>query len=254
LTLARERLLPVDPVLAALLPDAGLVRGRVVGCAGDAAMSLALALAAGASAAGSWLAVVGPVAGGAGAIGPGMVGVEAAAELGVAVERLVVVDADPARPQEWAERVAATADGVELILTSLPVGAERVLRQVRQRVQARGAVLLVVGTVDTVGTVGTVGTVDTVGTVGGRAAAGVDVVVEARTVAWEGIGEGTGRLCRRRVEVVVAGRRTPRPVRGACWLPGTSGVIEPIRSIEHDDTAGIPVPVTVHAVELSRTG
>jgi hypothetical protein len=248
LTLARERLLPVDPVLAALLPDAGLVRGRVVGCAGDAAMSLALALAAGASAAGSWLAVVGPVAGGAGAIGPGMVGVvgvEAAAELGVAVERLVVVDADPARPQEWAERVAATADGVELILTSLPVGAERVLRQVRQRVQARGAVLLVVGTVDTVGTVGTVG---------GRAAAGVDVVVEARTVAWEGIGEGTGRLCRRRVEVVVAGRRTPRPVRGACWLPGTSGVIESIRSIEHDDTAGIPVPVTVHAVELSRTG
>lgn len=245
MTLARERLLPVDPVLAALLPDAGLVRGRVVGCAGDAAVSLALALAAGASAAGSWLAVVGPVGGGAGAIGPGMVGVEAAAELGVAVERLVVVDADPARPQEWAERVAATADGVELILTSLPVGAERVLRQVRQRVQARGAVLLVVGAVNTAGTVETVG---------GRAAAGVDVVVEARTVAWEGIGEGTGRLCRRRVEVVVAGRRTPRPVRGACWLPGTSGVIEPIRSIEHDDTAGIPAPVAVHAVELSRTG
>jgi hypothetical protein len=244
LTLARERLLPVTPVLAALLPDGGLVRGRVVGCAGDAAMSIALALAAGASAAGSWLAVVGPVgadAAGAGPrigpmIGPGMIGVEAAAELGVAVERLVVVDADPDRPQEWAERVAATADGVELILTRLPTGADRVLRQVRQRVQARGAVLLVVGAV------------------GGRAGTGADVVVEASTVAWEGIGEGTGRLCRRRVDVVVAGRRTPRPVRGGCWLPGASGVIEPIRPAELDDTAGIAVPLAVHAVELSRTG
>jgi hypothetical protein len=237
LTLARERLLPVDRVLGELLPEGGLVRGRVIGCAGDAATSLALALAARASIAGSWLAVVGPIG------VPGLpssrscapvtatIGVEAAAELGVAIERLVLVDADPGHPREWAERVAAVADGVEMILTCPPVGADRVLRLVRQRIQARGAVLLTVG----------------------GSGAGADLLVEARTVAWEGIGEGAGRLCRRRVALCVTGRRAPRPVSGECWLPGASGALEAVRPVEHDDTADIRV-VTDSIVELSRTG
>ena len=55
---ARERCLPVDEVLAALLPEAGLVRGRAVGCSGPAAWSLAFALVA--------RAVVGGVVGGGG--------------------------------------------------------------------------------------------------------------------------------------------------------------------------------------------
>ena len=63
-----------------MLPDAGLVRGRVVGCTGPAAMSLALALAARATVTGSWLA----------AVGVPMLGVEAVAELGVPLSRLVV--------------------------------------------------------------------------------------------------------------------------------------------------------------------
>jgi hypothetical protein len=265
LTLARERLLPVDPVLGELLPEGGLVRGRVIGCAGDAATSLALALAARASAAGSWLAIVGPLgvpglpsARSASSASSATIGVEAAAELGVAIERLVLVDADPGRPQEWAERVAAAADGVEMVLTCPPVGADRVLRLVRQRIQARGAVLITVGAGS-----------------GAGAGAGVDLVVEARTVAWEGIGEGAGRLCRRRVALCVTGRRAPRPVRGECWLPGTSGALEAVR--EHDDTADLPAVTDIHvvpavtdirvvadtgdirvvtdaAVELSRTG
>ena len=138
ITLAHHRHLPVDEAFATLLPDPGLTRGRIVGCTGAAATSLALALASRATLTGSWLAVVG--------MAP--IGIEAAREMGVAIDRLVSVDANGCRADEWADRVAAAADGFELILTMPPVGpparAERVIRKVRQRVQARGVVLLTV--------------------------------------------------------------------------------------------------------------
>src|SRR4029453_14259220 len=73
-TLADERLLPVVPVLQPLLPGHGLRRGTTVAVAGSAA--LALALVAGASAAGSWVA----------AVGLPDLGIVAAAEAGVALE------------------------------------------------------------------------------------------------------------------------------------------------------------------------
>ena len=85
-------------------------------------MSLALLLAARATATGSWLAV----------IGVPMLGVEAVAELGLPLTRLVSIRAD-GRPTEWAERVGAAADGFDLILTRPPAGAERVVRKIRQR-------------------------------------------------------------------------------------------------------------------------
>ncbi|MGH9177562.1 MAG: hypothetical protein ACRD0N_03275, partial [Acidimicrobiales bacterium] len=55
--LAGERLLPVHPALAGLLPGGGLRRGSTVAVAGST--SLALALVAGPSGAGSWCAAVG---------------------------------------------------------------------------------------------------------------------------------------------------------------------------------------------------
>ena len=85
------------------LPDPGLTRGRIVGCTGAAATSLALALASRATTTGSWLAVVG--------MAP--IGIEAAREMGVAIDRLVAVDANGCRADEWADRVAAAADGFE---------------------------------------------------------------------------------------------------------------------------------------------
>ncbi len=81
-TLARQRTLPVLDPLSTLLPDGALARGKAVSCRGIAATSLATALAAGATAAGAWLAVVDVP----------WLGVEAAAELGVPLERLVRVD------------------------------------------------------------------------------------------------------------------------------------------------------------------
>src|SRR5947207_3065686 len=57
-TLARQRTLPVADPLQPLFPDGALARGRTVACRGAAATSLAIALAAEATVAGAWLAVV----------------------------------------------------------------------------------------------------------------------------------------------------------------------------------------------------
>ncbi len=110
-------------------------------CGGIAATSLAVALAAEATVAGAWLAVVDVP----------WLGVEAVAELGVPLERLVRVD--PAASSEraahggsWADLVAAVLDGFEVVITRMPQRVNAaVLRRVQARVQAREAVLIAVG-------------------------------------------------------------------------------------------------------------
>jgi hypothetical protein len=200
----RDRCLPVDEAFVSMLPDAGLARGRVVGCAGPAAMSLAVALAARAAATGSWLA----------AVGVPMLGIEAVAELGVPLERLVAIESD-GRPAAWGERVMAATDGFDLILTRPPSGAERVVRRIRQRLQARGVVLFAVG----------------------PSSPGVSCDVEFTTteVAWVGLGDGHGSLLGRRAIVRVGGRRVPRPVERALWLPGPSGRVEVVTDRSHHE-------------------
>ena len=99
--LAREHVLPVLEPLQPLLPE-GLRRGSTV-AVGDST-SLALALLAGPSGNGSWAA----------AVGVSNLGLAAAAELGVALDRLVVV-ADP--PSEsWATVVATLVDALDVVL------------------------------------------------------------------------------------------------------------------------------------------
>lgn len=198
---ARDRCLPVDEVWAPLLPDAGLQRGRVIGCSGVAAWSLALGVISRAVSIGSWVAFVGTPA----------VGLEAASELGVALARVVLVDVDGGS-SVWAERIAAAADGFELIVTSPPVGAERVARRVRQRLQARGAVLLAVSP--------------------GTPSLACDVELSSTAVTWAGIGQGSGCLMARRVVLDVAGRRVPRRRRCELLLPCPNGRM---RMLDSDD-------------------
>ena len=130
-------------------------------------------------------------------VGVAPIGIEAAGEMGVAIDRLVAVDANGCRPDEWADRVAAAADGFELLLTMPPAGpparAERVIRKVRQRIQARGAVLLMISS-----------------------GIGADVVLEVTAGEWEGLGRGYGHLRRRRVVVRASGRRVPRRSSASC--------------------------------------
>ena len=227
-TLARQRTLPVAVPLIPLLPDGALPRGRAVACGGIAATSLAVALAAEATVAGAWLAVVDVP----------WLGVEAVAELGVPLERLVRVDpgrvseprsasersanvSEPRSASErsahvrelrasggsWADLVAAVLDGFEVVITRVPKRANAaILRRVQARVQAREAVLIVVGD-------------------HGHLAA--DITMEASSPVWVGVEHGWGRLHGRRVTVAATGRRVPRPRRAELWLPGPDGAVAP---------------------------
>ncbi|MFN8016768.1 MAG: cytochrome c [Acidimicrobiales bacterium] len=195
LSAAAERLLPVPEPLAPLLPLGGLQRGAVVASTGAAATSFALALAGPTTQAGSWVAVVGLAD----------LGLLAAAELGVCLERaLLVAEPEPAR---WAPTVAALLDAVDLVLVRPPGRlAPSVHRRLVARARERGAVLLQVG-----------GPVDAWGEQ-------PDLAVRTGRPRWEGVERGHGRLRARRVEVEVAGRRAAvRTRRGALWLPGPDG-------------------------------
>ena len=209
---ARDRTVPVDEPFASMLPDGGLQRGRVVGCDGPAAVSAAVALVAGAVRAGSWVLL----------LDASTVGLEALAELGVPLHRVVAV-ATGSGPAAWAERVAAAADGFELILTVPPRGAERVERRVRQRLHARGAVLVSVGVATATHSVG------------------CDITVTTTAPRWVGIGQGHGRLVAREVDVVVAGRRIPRPAQRTLWLPGPDGRVTVASPAE--PVVGTPEPL-----------
>ena len=216
-TFARERLLPVDPALEALFPDAGLIRGSVVGCQGPTALAVALALVAGASAAGSWLGVVGVPA----------LGLRAASEVGVALDRLVMV-AEPARDlgeESWANVISALIDGFDLVVMRADVRAGTA-RRLQARLQARGAVLVLIGD---------------------PGPFACDIALTCRRGEWEGLGQGSGRLERRRLMVTAQGRRLARERGVDVWLPGATGRIEPIGPDEQSSGADV-------AAMLRRTG
>jgi hypothetical protein len=192
-TLAERHTLGVIEPLAPLLPGGGLRRGTVVAVEGGAATSLALALAAEASGQGSWVATVGL---------PDL-GLVAAAELGVALDRLAVIDA-PDRGS-WSSVVAALVDAVDLVL----IGPARVrpgdARRLAARARERGSILLPVG-------------IDW--------PEAPDVVVSSGAGRWEGLGEGHGHLRARRVRVEATGRRdAARPRSTEVWLPATDGTV-----------------------------
>jgi hypothetical protein len=195
-SLSRSRMLPVVDPLVSLLPDGGLVRGKAVACGGVAAMSLAVSLAVAATASGSWLAVVGVPT----------LGLEAAEEFGIPLERVVGVDLPTSDDNErWAELVAATFDGFEVVITAVPRRLNAVLaRRVQARMQSRQAVMI---------------------TVGAAGPFSADVELHADEPRWEGVAAGWGHLRGRRVAVSSSGRRVPRPHRVSLWLPGADGTV-----------------------------
>jgi hypothetical protein len=194
IALAREQVMPVISPLTTLLPH-GLVRGTTVAVDGESGVtSLALALAAGPSQEGSWVA----------AVGVPWLGLGAAAECGIALERLAVVSA-PER-SEWATVVAALVDAIDVVLVCPP---QRVAmgdaRRLAARARERGAVLLVVGA---------------------TSALTVDVRCTVTDSRWSGVEHGAGHLQSRRVTVTATGRGSAARARStSLWLPGPDGVI-----------------------------
>src|SRR5918997_1441457 len=126
-----HRVLPVVPELSGLLPARGLRRGSTVAVAtgraapGSGGTSLLLALLSAASRSGSWCAVVGVPA----------LGALAAAESGIALDRLALV---PNPGPEWPTVVAALVDGVDVVVavvpaTTSPTIVSRLAARTRQR-------------------------------------------------------------------------------------------------------------------------
>jgi len=201
LTGAHERTLPVLAALRDLFPGGVLQRGWVITTGGDGATSLALAVAAGPSAAGSWTAVVGEEG----------LGLAAAAEAGLTLERLLMVDASGSRGA--VEAVAALVGAVDVVLVGSGVrlgAADR--RRLSARLRERGSVLIGLGG----------------GALGGRALGGVlagaDVRLQVVSSRWSGLGDGWGLLRSRHVSVRAEGRGAASRLRSVdLLLPGPDG-------------------------------
>jgi len=183
-----DAVLPVLPALQELLPG-GLRRGSVV-ATGSWGL-LGLALAAGASAAGAWCAVVGLP----------QLGVAAAAGAGLDPGRMLLI-ADPG--PGWPQVVASLLDGCELVLLRPP---DRPSAQLRRRLEATvrrfGGVLVVAGDWD-----------------------GAQTRLLVAHHEWVGIGAGHGRLRARRAQVAADGRgAAARPRARWLWLPGPDGAV-----------------------------
>lgn len=207
MALARERTLPVLPALENLLPAGALRRGSVVSVDGMGATSLALALAAGPSAAGSWTAVVGRPE----------LGLAAAEEAGIALERLLVVSAEPA---VWANTVSALIGSVDVVLVA---PRHRVrdgdARRLAARLRERGSVLIHTG---------------------GRWAPGADVQLDVARSEWGGLGCGHGVLRSRRVVIDGGGRgAAARPRSTELFLPDPAGSAARVDSAGGDVWVGI---------------
>jgi hypothetical protein len=193
--LAKDRLLPATPLLRGLLPLGGLQRGTTTIVtasrhdAGEVAgvTTLALELLAGASSGGYWCA----------AVGLSDLGLLAAAEHGVALDRLLLVPS-PGSPGRWQQVLAALFDGVDAVLFA-PTGPVRQSdsRRLSKRARDRGSALIVL---DRQGFFGELG----------------DLRCTVASSRCSGLYEGHGLIRGRSLEIVVSGRGSAsRPLKAA---------------------------------------
>jgi len=205
-----DRVLPVLPELRYLLPAGGLRRGSTVAVTpGHTSVLLALLVAA--SAAGSWCAVVGMPA----------LGAMAAAELGIALDRLALV---PHPGPEWPTVVGALLDGLDLVVAAPPGPVSAALSgRLAARARQRGSVLVPYARWT-----------------------GADVVLDSPGGGWEGLDRGHGRLRRRYLTITAHGRgAAARSREVTVWLPGNLGRLTAAAPTEPPRTAQPPVLVAV---------
>lgn len=166
---------PVHPVFAEAFPR-GLRAGAVYSLQGS--MTTALALLAGPSLTGAWCGVVGV---------PDL-GIEAAAEWGVALDRLALVPRF--RPADWLTVVTALSEVTALVLATPPEQiAPGEISRLLARLRSSGSTLVVLGPWT-------------------RAAA----TITGRVAEWEGLHDGHGCLQAGRMRVEVAERHVRRQI------------------------------------------
>jgi hypothetical protein len=163
--------LPVGSALSALFPSGGLERGHIYGCRGDASLSVLYALSARATQAGSWVATVNLFS----------LGLMSAREHGVALQRLLCVDAGT-QPATWTQVMGACVDGLDVVVAYAPQCSLHDARRIEARLKAHGSVLIIVGDPGVFSPA---------------------VVLSSHTTQWE----FSTHASRREVDVVATGRR-----------------------------------------------
>jgi hypothetical protein len=197
-TTVPDRVLPVLPAIAPVLPDGGLRRGSTVVLTGST--SLLLAMLCVPSRAGAWCAVVGRPT----------LGLAAAGEYGIAMDRLALV---PEPGHRWQTVTAALLDALDVVVVR-PTGrydgrfGGMDARRLSSRARERGAVLISLGDWE-----------------------GADVRLWVGETGWSGLGQGHGRLRSHRMVVHARGRgaasqprRTTLVLRTA--TPGRFGAVD----------------------------
>lgn len=196
-TLAGQRTVPVPEALSPLFPWGGLPRGSDVVVKGPGSWSLAMAMWAAALGDEGWLAIVGL---------PDL-SLVAAGELGVRLDRVLVVDTPGAG--QWATVVASLLEAVDIVAVAPTTGVgRRDARRLVARAREQASMLFHLD-----------------GGAGWPEAA--DVVLEASgTPVWDGLGWGHGHLRERTVSVKSGGRRAHAHARAvSIALPGPDGRI-----------------------------
>lgn len=194
--------LPVAGALRPVLPG-GLRRGSTVAVSGS--VSLLLALLGAASGDGAWCALVGFP----------RISAEAAREYGIELRRLAIVPAPDLVPSGWLTAVGALLDAVDIVAARPPLARSSArlappdVRRLGARARSKDAVLMpyLAGAED-------------------PGWPGADVRLHASGGAWSGIGEGTGRLRARRLEITASGKgQAARRRTAELWLPAAHGGI-----------------------------
>lgn len=193
-TLSKEQLLDVPDALKPLFPWGGLQRGWSVGVSGRGAWTLTAAMLARSLGEEGWLAVVGAP----------LVNLAAAAEVGLRMDRVLVVDTPPAG--QWGTVVAGLLEAVQAVAIAPPttIGARDARRISARLREQRGSLVHLDG--------------------GATWPSSLDMELTCTTTEWQGIGEGHGYLRYRRVAIEAVGRRSAaRPTSTAVWMPGPDG-------------------------------
>lgn len=197
------REIPTHPALSTI------VQLRAGGAYAVDGAALAMALMAGPSAAGEWCAVIGL---------PDL-GLEAASELGIALERLILV---PEPGEAWLEATAALIDVTACVVVKPPVRvSERTAERLAARLRTRSAALLAIGDWP-------------------RA----EMRLRLTQPRWSGLGEGHGVLTTR--QVVIEAQRGSAPItRAAVWFPAADGGLR---------EAGLDTPLCGYSTEVREVG
>lgn len=204
--------IPVLEPLQPLIPGGELQRGTIVSVASrrqwQAPSYLELALAAGATAGGAWVGIIGY---------PDL-GIAALSGLGADLSKVLLLD-EPG--EQWPKALAVMAGAVDLVLLYPPrrPTAEQLRRaasRIRTTDRQRGAVLVTSGPWD-----------------------GAHLRLRADGATWSGLGDGTGHLTGRRVTVSAAGRGIGGERSIELWLPAADGGMQEYVPIEDSVTAPI---------------